>query len=212
MISDVVIRNFTGGGITCYDTGYGTFNHLECCNVFIRECDAGINISYWSEFHKFTNVRTYNCYYGCINNGGNNVFVNCDFSTCKLGFLMDNSQNQSPNNSHGSAIGCVFNHTDSNNGTGIKILNCDNGFIFTGCQIFYSKIDIEDSEGIVISSSNFGKNNCNIIISGGGAILFNGNMHEGAPSSGTWISITNNQNVHFANCYNKTTGAVVEPS
>lgn len=205
IIDNVFIRNFTGGGITCYDTGYGTSSCLEVTNAFIWLCNAGINISYWSEFHKFTNVRAGACYYGCINNGGNNIFTNCDFSSNKLAFLMDNAQNQSPNNSHGSCVGCTFNHTDGNSGIGIKILNCDNGFIFTGCQIFFSRIDIEDSDGVVISDTIFGLSNCDITIVGGGAILFANNMHQGAPT----INITNNSNVHFVNCYNRTNGAVI---
>ena len=205
IIDNVFIRNFTGGGITCYDTGYGTSNCLEVTNAFIWLCNAGINISYWSEFHKFTNVRAGACYYGCINNGGNNTFINCDFSGNTLAFLMDNAQNQSPNNSHGSCVGCTFNHTDNNAGIGIKILNCDNGFIFTGCQIFFSQINIEGSEGVVVSDSNFGLSNCDITIANGGAILFANNMHQGAPT----INITNNSNVHFVNCYNRSTGAVI---
>ena len=205
IIDNVFIKNFIGGGITCYDTGYGTFNCLEVTNAHIWLCNAGINISYWSEFHKFTNVRAGNCYYGCINNGGNNIFTNCDFSSNKLAFLMDNAQNQSPNNSHGSCVGCTFNHTDNNAGIGIKILNCDSGFIFTGCQIFFSKINIEGSDGVVISDTNFGLSNCNIMIDGGGAVLFANNMHQGVPP----ISITNNSNVHFVNCYVRSTGAVV---
>ena len=205
MIDNVYICSFSGGGITCYDTGYGTVNGLLVTNAYIWNCNAGVNISYWSEFHKFTNVRTGYCYYGCINNGGNNIFVNCDFSSCKLAFLMDNENNQSPNNSHGSAIGCVFNHTDNNSGIGIKILNCDSGFIFDGCQIFFSQIYIVDSDGVVVSNSNFGNANCNITVSGGGAVLFNGNLHQAAPV----ITVTNNSNVHFVNCYVRSTGAVV---
>ena len=208
MIDNVRFIGFTGGAITCYDTGYGTFNGLEVCNVYVYNCCVGINISYLSEFNKFTNVRTASCYYGCINNGGNNVFTNCDFSTCKLGFLMDNSQSQSPNNSHGSCIGCVFNHTDSNTGTGISILNCANGFIFEGCQIFFSQINIEDSDGIVFSGCNFGATNCDITIDGGGAILFLGNMHQTDPTK----TITNNNHVIFANCYVRNTGTVVTNS
>ena len=207
MISNVRFFSFNGGGITCIDTGYGTFNSLEVVNVYCNNCNAGINIAYWSEFHKFTNVRTASCYYGCINNGGNNVFTNCDFSTCKVGVLMDNSQSQSPNNSHGSMIGCVFNHTDSNTGIGIKILNCNNGFIFSGCQIFYSQIYIEDSGGILISDTNFGENNCDITVVNGGTVLFANNMHKAAPP----ITITNNNNVHFVNCYARS-GAIVSPS
>lgn len=205
-IDNVLIGYFEGGAITCENTGYGTFNNLEVTNIFAKYCGAGINIPYWSEFHKFTNVRTAWCLYGCINNGGNNIFTNCDFSTCIHGLLMDNSESQSPNNTHGSMIGCVFNHTDNNTGTGIEILNCANGFTFVGCQIFFSKINIEDSDGIIISNSNFGDSNCDININGGGAVLFMGNMHQAQPTK----TITNNNNVHFVNCYVRNTGAVVQ--
>ena len=213
MLNNVWIENFTGGGITCYDTGYGTMNALEVVNAYITYCWAGINISYWSEFHKFTNVRAGRCRIGCVNNGGNNVFVNCDFSLNEeIGMLMDNSQGQSPNNTHGSAIGCVFNHTSHNNvsnaGTGIQMLNCTgNGFIFSGCQIFFSQIDIEGSDGVEFSNCNFGYVNCDITINGGGAVLFLGNMHQAKPT----ITITNNPNVHFTNCYIRTTGAIMQP-
>ena len=204
-ISNVWIKYFTGGGITCYNTGIATYYALEVTNAFIETCGAGINISYYSEYHKFVNVRTLSCLYGCVNNGGNNMFVNCDFSTCTHGLLMDNSSEQSPNNSHGSMIGCVFNHTNSNAGIGIKILNCDNGFVFDGCQIFFSQIDIENSDGIVITNSVFGATNTDVSISGGGVVLFANNTHQSAPT----INVTNNTNVHFTNCYVRSTGAVV---
>lgn len=205
IISNLWISGFTGGGITCYNTGYGTYCHLEAVNIYCRNCNAGINIAYWSEFHKFTNCRLFSCYYGCINNGGNNVFSNCDFSSCKQAFLMDNWSGQSPNNGHGTCIGCTFNHTNSNTGIGIKAIGIPNGFIFDGCQIFYSQIELTDCEGFVVSNTNFGANNCNITISGGGAIMFANNMHQAAPT----ISVTNNQHVHFANCYVRGTGATV---
>lgn len=205
IVQNLIIENFEGGAITCYDTGYGTYDFVNATSINIRNCNAAINISYWSEFHKFTNIKAYACGYGCINNGGNNVFVNCDFSSNMECFLMDNSQSQSPNNSHGSCVGCVFNHAGNNTGVSIRILNCDNGYIFTGCQIFYGKIVIEDSEGIVISDSNFGKENSNISISGGATVLFANNIFQQAPP----VSIVNNDKVHFVNCYERTTGAAV---
>lgn len=205
-IDNVYLYGFTGGGITCYDTGYGTTNYIAATNVHTEDCCAGLNISYWSEFHKFTNVRCWGGYYGCINNGGNNVFVNCDFSSnTGVAFLMDNAQLQSPNNSHGSCIGCVFNHTASNTGVGIKILNCNNGYVFDGCQIFFSQIQIEDTAGIVISSCNFGKNNCNISVTNGGVVLFANNIFQ----DDVTITVVNNTNVHFVNCYNRTYGTLV---
>lgn len=211
-LDNLYIENFTGGGVTCHNTGYGTINYINATNLHITRCYAGINIDYWSEFHKFTNCRCYLCYIGCVNNGGNNMFVNCDFSgNREIAMLMDNSQDQSPNNTHGSAIGCVFNHTlhngVSNAGTGIQILNCGSGFIFTGCQIFFSKIDLQNSDGICIANCNFGYSNCDIHVSGGNGILFNGNIHQNKPP----ITIENNADVHFINCYNRTDGTIIKP-
>jgi hypothetical protein len=205
ILSNLWISGFSGGGITCYNTGYGTKNHLEAVNIYCTNCTAGINIAYWSEFHKFTNCRTYSCYYGCINNGGNNVFVNCDFSSCQLAFLMDNENGQSPNNSHGSCVCCVFNHSGSNSGIGVKALNMANGFVFDGCQIFFSQIYLVDCEGFVFSSCNFGTSNCDITISGGASILFANNMHGSAPT----VTITDNNDVKFVNCYVRGTGQAI---
>lgn len=202
MIHDVFISRFTGGGITCDNTGPGTFNNLEVCNAFIYNCGAGINVAYYSEFHKFTNVRTYGCYYGCINNGGNNVYTNCDFSRCTMAFYMDDS---TPNNSHGSAVGCLFNHSGNDTGIGIKIDSCTHGFVFSGCQIFLSQIQIEASDGITFDSCNCGSTNCDITISGGGTIMFDNCIYQAQPT----ITISNNNNVHFINCYVDDTGAKV---
>ena len=204
-ISNVMIRRFTGGAITCYDTGYRTVNGLSVMNCYLTNCNAGINISYWSEFNKFVNVRCGYCYYGCINNGGNNMFSNCDFSSNTIAFLMDNTNGQSPNNSHGTCSSCVFNHSGSNTGIGIKILNCNNGFIFDGCQIFYSQTYIDSSSGIVFSNNNYGSSNNDITINNGGCILFTNSMFSGYPTK----TITGNNAVHFNNCYIRSSGSPV---
>ena len=205
VIENVLIKNFNGGGICCDNTGYPTDSCIHVSDCYIVRCDCGIYIKYWSEFNKFENVSCKSCYYGCINNGGNNMFADCDFSSNSMGLLMDNQNNQSPNNSHGSYVGCVFNHSGSNEGYGVQILNCDAGTVFDGCQIFFSKLKFVNSDGVLVSNCNFGVNNCNLEIDGGGAILFLGNMHQGIPT----ISINNNSKVVFANCYVRSTGAVV---
>ena len=195
-VSNVYIDNLSGGAITCNNTGYSTTACMGVSDVVIRNCNAGINISYWSEYHRFTNVIVNSCYYACINNGGNNMFVNCAFNSNKVGFVIDNSNNDMPNNAHGSAIGCTFNHLDNNNGYGFKIINVANGFIFEGCQIFYSKTYIKNSQGIVFSGCNFGRNE-GIEVDGGGTVLYNSCVFGSAPV----VSINNNSNVRFSNCY-----------
>ena len=209
-IDHVWVYNFTGGGITCYDTGTPSTNGMMVSDTYIYNCNVGLNIAYLSEYSKFCNIKSYNNYYGCINNGGNNIFVNCDFSSnLDTAFLIDNTNSQSPNNSHGSCSNCMFNHTarngTANSGTGIKIINSHEGFIFEGCQIFFSKTEITNSAGIVFSNCNYGQNNCNIIINGEGVILFANNMHGGAPT----IAITNNTKTKFVNCYNRTNGNLI---
>lgn len=197
-LSNIYITGFSGGGITCYNTGYSTSSSINATNIHISNCSAGINISYWSEYHKFTNIDCNGCYYGCINNGGNNMFVNCGFNSNKVGFVIDNSLGDKPNNAHGSAIGCTFNHQDSNNGYAIKIINSTPGYVFEGCQIFYGKTLLENAEGIVFTGCNFGSNE-GIEINSGKTVLYNGCVFGSSPA----LSKNNNSYTKFVNCFTR---------
>ena len=212
IIDNVYIKNFSGGGISCYNTGGLSIACPMVSNAYIYNCWAGLNIAYSSEYGKYMNVRCNDCYVGCLNNGGNNMFVNCDFSSNReYAMLMDNSSGDMDNNGHGSCVGCVFNHTQSggssNHGIGVKMIGISNGFIFDGCQMFYSRIELVNTVGAVFSSCNFGSSNNSITISGGGAIVFSNNLYGSTPT----ISISGNSNVHFVNCYVRNTGAAVAP-
>lgn len=198
-LSNLYIARFNGGGITCRNTGYAINASCRFVNCTVENCEVGINIDYWSEFHNFTNVYSCYNYYGCINNGGNNVFENCNFSRNTVGFMIDDSEGQSINNSHGSAIGCTFNHNDSNTGVGIKLIGVDFGFIFSGCQVFYSAVESDNSKGIVMSNCNFGSGT-NITVNGGGLNLFEGCMFVSAPT----INVTNNVSTKFINSFTLT--------
>lgn len=172
IISGCWFENFDGSALYSHSSGGGTQESLLITNCFMQYCKAGINLDHYTEYHKITNVVTYRCYWACINNGGNNTFTNCTFHGT-VGFLIDNSNNQSNNNAHGSVVGCTFNHIDNWNnpsvlgmGTAIKILNAANGYIFTGCQLWYGGIDIQNSRGIVLSDCLIGGNHPSIKITG----------------------------------------------
>ena len=198
IIDGCQIRGFSGGGITCMNTGYSSDSSLCISNCRIHYCGAGINIARVSEFHKVSNViASRNCF-GCVNNGGNNVFTGCSFDSNKVGFVMDNSDGLAKNNSHGSMVGCTINHSDNNNGVGIKIIGAKNGYVFSGCQMFYSKIEIESSERITFDTFNFG-NEINIKVAGAGLVAFNGCMFASKPV----IDTKNAINLKFNNCYYK---------
>ena len=175
-IENVWIKNFTGGGITCYNTGYGTASCINVVNAYIYQCNAGVYIPFFSEFHRFTNVHAHNCYYGAVNNGGNCSFVNCGFSANRIGMLMDNSTGQSTNNSHGTVSECIFDHADGNTGLGIKIDGMRNGEIFSNCQLFYAGISVNNSSGIQFNNFNCGGSNVDITVTkgaSGGLVTFN---------------------------------------
>ncbi len=205
IVNGCIITGFSGGGITCHGTGFTTYCSMTVSDCHIMYCGAGINIDWYSEFHKFTNVLSERNYYGCVNNGGNNVFANCGFNANTVGFMMDNSQGQSPNNSHGTAVACTINHSDSNEGVGIMSLGTKAGYIFTGCQVFFSKIVIEDSDGLVFDAMNYGRK-VDIDIKGGGTVLFSNSVFKPAPEN---IRITDNDHVKFVNCYTRDTGEPV---
>lgn len=205
LLSNLRILNFAGGGITCHNTGYHHSSSILATNCIISSCHAGINIDFFSEYNRFTNMMIYNCHYACINNGGNNIFVACTFQGI-TGFVIDNSEGDKTNNAHGSCVGCSFNHQNDNVGNAIEIYGIINEFVFTGCQIFYGMIYIENSSGVVITSCNFGANE-SITVLNGGLVLFANNSFAGTPT----ITIENNQNVKFESCYTRS-GSVVDNS
>lgn len=193
------IRSFTGGGLTCIDTGFSIRSALTASNCHIFNCGAGINIPHFSEYHEFTNILCCENIYGCINNGGNNVFVNCGFnSNAVAGYVIDNTDDKSLNNSHGSVVGCTFNHNGGDKGIAIQLIKATNGYVFTGCQVFYSKIIVENSTWITFDAFNFGKNQV-IEVKDGKLVMFTSCAFHGEPS----ITVEENENVKFINCFLK---------
>jgi hypothetical protein len=190
------IRSFSGGGITCVDTGYSSSCSIVASDCHINFCGAGINISHFSEYHRFSNMHCTGNFYGCINNGGNNVFTACAFDSNFEGYLIDNTDGKSNNNSHGSLTACTFNHNNSNKGIGIHVIGAKHGYVFTACQVFYSKIVLEDAKGMQFHDFNFGKNS-HIIVKGGAMTLFTDSIFAAEPI----VEIEDNPHVRFTNCY-----------
>lgn len=205
-VSDCFIFGFSGGGITCHQTGYAVASAMLVTNCHIRFSGAGINISRFSEFHKFTNISASQNLYGCINNGGNNMFVNCGFSGNTVGFVIDNTDGRMPNCAHGSCVGCTFHHSDSNHGIGILIKNESPGFVFDGCQIGFSGIVLENADCVSFVGMNILRR-VPIRITDGTLTLFASSMFHEEPT----VTIENNQAVRFEGCYLKD-GAPFNPT
>ena len=195
IVESCFISSFEGGGITCVNTGYATSSSITASNCHIMNCGAGIIIPFFSEYHEFTNMLCVYNLYGCVNNGGNNTFVNCGFDSNTVGFLIDNSEKQSRNNSHGSVVGCTFNHSDSNKGIGIKVLGATYGYVFNACQLWASEVLVENSNNILFS--NFGFGDVNIKVSGGQLVMFSSCVFFEEPK----LDVT--ENVKIVNCFTR---------
>ena len=201
-LSNLTIKNCNGGGITCNNTGYGRDNNILATNVAISNCNTGINIPFFSEYHRFVNVDAIACYYGCLNNGGNNSFVNCDFSNSKtIGFLIDNTNSDRTNHAHGTAVGCFFNHVNGNAGVGLSIINIAYGFTFSNCHFFGCSVELTDCIGVEITNSIFGDATPITITRGKGVVFA-----EDTFGTNPVVTIANNDYVYFDNCTNRNYG------
>ena len=188
LITGCWFEGFSGSAIYQHNTGGGVRGAITMTDCFIRRCGAGINIDYYSEYCKYNAVITEQCYYACINNGGNNVFTGCTFHGT-IGFLMDNSDGDAANPAHGSCIGCTFNHidnwnhpTDLGGGDAVKIISNPHGFIFSGCQFWYSAIKIKNSRGMTFDGCLIGGNSPVIKVEGSYGAFFHGCTFQNAPS------------------------------
>ena len=187
-------------GFYGYNAGGGLQEGVICNDCYFFRCKAGINIDYWTEYCKFTNCIMFQCYFACINNGGNNVFTACTFHGV-IGFVIDNSSGTKANSAHGTVNGCTFNHIDNmnhpetlGNGYGVKVIDTTAGFVFSACQFWYGKVYVESSKGVQFSDCEFG-GYPTIETSGGDCVFFDGCLFQGTPS----LSITSP--VKFDNCY-----------
>lgn len=195
-IFNCTIRNFSGSGIKCYETGGDVRTHLMVSDCNIWNCYAGINIWRYSEYHHFTNVYCQYCDYGVIDNGGNCMFSNCDFSHNNTGALIDNQYGQSRNDSHGTFACCSFNHSGNNTGTAIRIVGATNGEMFTGCQIFYGATVIEQSHGIRFVGCNYGRQTPIYVGNSFGVVFSACSMYNNT------VTDSGNTGLSFSDCYN----------
>ena len=86
-------------------------------------------------------------------------------------------------------------------------MGAKNGYVFTGCQMFYSKIVIENSTNMLFSDFNFGRN-VEITVKGGKLTMFSNSAFASMPT----VNIEDNENVKFVNCFTKDGEEVKSPS
>lgn len=221
MLYNLRIKNFSGSGIKLSHTGPDIEDHCLLHNIQIEGCGIGINIDYSSEYHRITNCSVQRCWWGMINNGGNNIITACDFSGNIVGLLMsDNPSGSAINNSHGTFEGCTFNHSRSaagtpNKGTAIQLYGLDYGEVFTGCHVFFGSIVVQNCIGIRFIGLNAGSE-VPISLTGNTVITFTDcTFKDAANSSDSPVTGSGNHTgsggVVWTNCYLRD-GTVFSPT
>ena len=205
VVDGCFFQRFKGGGIRLRNTGPSSANGMNIIGCYFFDCFAGVNISRYSEFHRVVGCSATYCYYGILNNGGNNEFAGCNLSSCAIGIGMDNSAGDKINNTHGGASGCIIQHSTAR---AVYINDMHSGFVFTGCNIDNGGVEIVDASRIAFVGCNF-MAAFDIVITGGGLVLFsNSNMRE---YTKTHTTITNNNAVKFVQCYDEN-GNEIDPT
>ena len=213
MISGVWFERIQGSGLKCLNTSSGTRNKLLVSDCYYLYCDAGVNIASVSEFMQFANCTFNSCYYGVINNGGNNTFANCDFAVCAQCFVINNSTGALENPGHSCMVNCDFSHAIKVNSDGTLTSNqgdfiylAGTGYEFNGCQFGFGHINFTDAEGVLCVGCVWsGRSDNDIYITNGTGIFFVGCLF-GAQYS---FNVVNNTKTKLINCYTKAGDAVL---
>ena len=134
------------------------FKQLQIVNCRFYYNYYGAYYDYRCEY-----TQTLDCVFGenntgTLNAGGNNVYTGCMWNCNRYGFVMENSGS---NPAHGGCVSCTFNHNSSH---AVLVSDCVNGWTFDGCQIFYGKIELCRSRGVIFTGNVWGS--CRLEASG----------------------------------------------
>lgn len=152
-IANCDFEGFSGAGIYGYGSSSNPSQSALIDNCRFQYCTTGIWFSGGMEFNSVSNCVCTLCYYGVHNQGGNNMFVNSHFNMNTIGWYQYGIGVTPSNLGHGSAIGCIFNHNTSQ---AIWLQAGGNGFVFSGCQIWYGEIILRSLTGITFTGCELG--------------------------------------------------------
>lgn len=205
IIDNCIIAHFITAGIVARDTSTPVDHNLTISNCIMYNNNVGLYIQKDSEFIKTVNCTITRNYYGYLNRGGNNDICNCGIDGNKVGILID--EYEGSNTGHGTIANCSINHSDSNTGYGL-IVKDSGRMIVTNCNLYYSKIKLENTNGNIISNCGFGTGASIEVINGGCSMIIGCMIRSVAD---TPITLTNNTSTKVIDCYTRG-GVAITPT
>ena len=134
------------------------YKQLQILNCRFYNNYCGTYFDYRCEYSQVLNCVFGENYIGSVNCGGNNMYVSCMWNANYYGFVLENSGS---NPAHGGCNSSTFNHNVSH---AILVKDCVNGWTFDGCQIFYGKVELKNSKGVIFNAAILGS--CTVISTG----------------------------------------------
>ena len=205
IIDNCIIAHFITAGIVARDTSTPVDYNLTISNCIIYNNNVGLYIQRDSEFNKIVNCTITRNYYGYLNRGGNNDICNCGIDANKVGVLID--EYEGSNTGHGTIANCSINHSDNNAGYGL-IVKDSGRMIVNNCNLYYSKIKLENTNGNIISNCGFGRGASIEVINGGCSMIIGCMIRTAAD---TPITLTNNTLTKVIDCYTRD-GVAITPT
>jgi hypothetical protein len=194
VIEDCWFRNFGFAGLRAQTVGNPTTgSRFDGCTNSITNCQAencyyGFQVDTRAEYITFTNCTAIKNRFGMQIKGGNTKLLGCSINTNYLGLHIANDTNSG----HGSAVGCLINH---NSNIAIQVDEQANGFMFSGCQIFYGIVYLYLAGGVMFGNCTFGA--VTIRAQGGGKNLLNDNFITGGTTmTHNYNSVTSSVTMH----------------
>jgi len=167
-IVGVTLRNFSGAGLQLTWTNLGASGWSAGGNldrITAHDNYVGIRFDIRSEYMNATNLSAFHNVIGCVIHAGNAKITASNFGGNIDGIVIEDKDN----GSHGAISNCLVNHNER---YALLVRNAKNGMLIDGCCIFYGKIQIENSQGISITS---GILNTGLVVAGDGANRIAGN-------------------------------------
>lgn len=194
LIDDCWFRNFGLAGLRAQTVGNPTTgSRFDGCTNKITNCQAeNCYYGFWAdtraEYITFIGCTAIKNRFGMQIRGGNVNLLGCSINTNYLGLHIASDTNSG----HGSAVGCHFNH---NTNIAIQVDEQTNGYMFSGCQIFYGIVFLYLAGGVFFGNCTFGA--VTIRAQGGGKNLLNDNFITGGTTmTHNYNSVTSSVTMH----------------
>lgn len=205
IINNCFFSHFNCAGIWAINTGTPVDKNLIISNCVMYNNNVGIFLVKDVEFARISNCSIYRNYIGYYNRGGNNNIDTCGIDANVIGILIDDIVGS--NGGHGTICNCSINHSDSNTGYGL-IISGTGRMLVSNCNLYFSKIKLENTSGNVISNCGFGTS-AGWEIAGGTCSIFTNCMIRS--TSDTPITVTDNTKVKIVDCYTRYGVLVPQP-